>query len=78
MWQLHPVWDDGDRRRAARTAGPRAQTDEARERRGAPADAVVIGSDGSGDLLVLPAGADEPSVWDHETGDLRPVPTDWT
>ena len=77
---LHPVWDDGDRRRAKRTAGHVVrETEEAREAvPDLPEGAVVIAADGSGDLLVLLEGEDEPRRHDHETGELEPVATDWT
>jgi hypothetical protein len=38
----------------------------------------VVASNGTGDLLVLPEGSDDPAWWDHETGQLNPVTTDWT
>jgi hypothetical protein len=77
VWQLHPVWDDGDRKRMARTASHVVrETDEHGEL--LPEGTVVIGDNGSGDLLVLPAGSDNPAWWDHETGDLQPITTDWS
>ena len=80
QWQLHPVWDDGDRRRAKRTAGHVVrETEEAREAvPDLPEGAVVVAADGSGDLLVLLEGEDGPRRRDHETGALEPVATDWT
>ena len=78
-WQLHPVWDDGDRRRVARTASHVVrETEEAHEGiPDLPEGAVVVAADGSGDLLLLLAGEDEPRLHDHETGELEPVSTDW-
>jgi len=80
VWSLHPVWDDEDRRRAGRTANHLVrETDEARERlEGLPAGAVVIGDNGTGDvLLVLPEG-DDVVWWDQETGAVEPVTVDWS
>ena len=78
-WQLHPVWDDGDRRRAARTAGHVVrETEAAREAvPDLPEGAVVVAADGSGDLLLLLPDEDEPYRLDHETGELESVATDW-
>jgi hypothetical protein len=74
-WQLHPVWDDGDRKRMGRTANHLVR--ETEEHGELPDGAVVVGANGTGDLLVLPAGDDEPAWWDHETGELHAVRTDW-
>ena len=55
------------------------ETEEAREAvPDLPEGAVVIAADGSGDLLVLLEGEDDPRRHDHETGELEPVATDWT
>lgn len=75
-WQLHPVFDDSDRKRIARTANHLLrETEVARRWSGFPAEALVIGSNGSGDHLVLiPEGnrfRDTVYWWDHETGELK-------
>lgn len=77
-WQLHPVFDDSDRKRIARTANHvLRETEVARCWSGFPAEALVIGSNGSGDHLVLiPEGhrfRDTVYWWDHETGALNLV-----
>jgi hypothetical protein len=77
VWQLHPVQDTGDRRRAKRTADHLVRATEER-RAELPEGTVVIAANGTGDLLVLPAGSDDPHWLDHETGDLHPVRTDWS
>jgi len=79
-WQVHPVFDASDRKRAARTASHIArETAVAREWAGFPATAVSIASNGSGDRLVfLPAVdaavlADAVHHWNHETREVRVV-----
>jgi hypothetical protein len=79
FWQVHPVWDDTDRRTMARTTSHILhETFEARKRAGFPMEAVAIASDGSGNLLVLRRGSALVERWDHETGDCSPVEVDWT
>jgi hypothetical protein len=78
-WTLHPVRDDSDRKRLARSSNDVAtETSAARSWKGFPDSAVAIGANGSGDLLVLLAeGADHFGeavfVWEHETGETRQV-----
>jgi hypothetical protein len=78
-WQLYPVWDDSNLRTIARTSNNVVgETREAREWRLFPHGAIVIGGDGSGDLLVLRAGAARVERWSHETGTCTPVDVDWS
>jgi hypothetical protein len=78
-WVVHPVRDDSDRRRLARSSNDVvAETTVARQWQGFPKSAVAIGANGSGDLLVLlAADADQFGeavfVWEHETGETRQV-----
>jgi hypothetical protein len=79
-WQLHPFFDTSDRKRIARTCNDiTRETKEAREWRGFPANAVAIGTNGTGDRLVfLPEPdssilQDHPFIWLHETGELVPA-----
>ncbi len=75
-WELYPVWDDSDRRRAARTARHIVhETTEARSWPGFPADAVAVAGNGTGDQLIVRGGAVE--WWDHETGETRAVRVSW-
>ncbi len=68
VWQLHPVWDPTDRRTMRKTANNiLVETQAAQSWAGFPEGAVAIASDGSGDLLILPAGEDNVRLWDHET-----------
>ena len=77
-WQLHPVFDDADRRRAARTASHVVhETAEARGWDGFPPDAVAIASDGTGDRLIVAAGSDDVARWSHEDAATEPVDVDW-
>ena len=78
-WRLHPVWDDTDRRTAARTASHIVhETREARAWSGFPDDAVAIASDGSGDVLIVRAGTTYVEHWEHETGACVRVEVDWS
>lgn len=79
-WQLNPVFDASDPRRAKRTASHIVrETAQARRWSGFPPDAVAIASDGSGNHLVFlsaPGGAslqDAVYVWWHEGGELEQV-----
>ena len=78
-WLMHPVRDDSDRKRLARSANDVvAETTVAKQWTGFPASAVAIGANGSGDFLILlPADNDRFGeavfVWEHETGEVRQV-----
>ena len=79
-WQVFPVQDVSDRKRAGRTANHLVrETAVARGSHGFPADAVAIADDGFGNYLVLlpaPSGRDlEDQIyfWDHETGQCTAV-----
>jgi hypothetical protein len=80
VFSLHPILDTSDRKRLARTCNDIVrETAAARQWPGFPPDALAIGNNGGGDLLVLlpdPAGgryADAVYWWDHETGKLHPA-----
>lgn len=75
-WELYPVWDDSDRRRAARTAGHIVdETNEARAWPQFPADAIAIAGNGTGDRLIFRGGA--VAWWDHETGETHAIRVRW-
>ena len=77
-WELHPVWDDSDRKRAARSASHIVrETAEARGWDRFPAEAIAIASNGTGDRLILRPGSDELALWDHETGQVLAVRVSW-
>ena len=74
-WDLHPVADASDPRRIGPTWDHVCrQTELSRLLGGFPADAVAIGDDGSGDLLVLkarePGATLELAVWQHATAEV--------
>jgi hypothetical protein len=77
-WELHPVWDTSDDKRASRTCNDIVrETRTARAWYGFPQDAVAIADGGDGDLLVLVPGesavqlSDTVYFWRHETGELE-------
>jgi cell wall assembly regulator SMI1 len=77
-WELHAVWDDSDRKRAARSANHIVrETAEARGWAAFPEDAIAIASNGTGDRLILQRGSDEFAHWDHETGAVQGVEVSW-
>lgn len=83
-WQVFPVFDDSDRKRAGRTANHiYRETQNARQWRGFPDAAVAVATNGTGNLLVFLAGEDgrldgRLHHWDHETGAVTPTPLDFT
>src|SRR5258706_11168590 len=65
-WNLHPFLDASDRKRLARTCNDISrETSVAHEWPRFPSDAVAIGSNGGGDLLILLPQKDNPSVRSH-------------
>lgn len=78
-WQLYPVFDDSDQRRIKRTFNDIVrETAESRKWHGFPADAVAIGSNGTGDLLILlpesvAAFGETLYAWQHDSGELIEV-----
>ena len=76
--QLHPVWDDRDRRQMRRTANPIVrETKAAAEWPAWPSGAVSIAQNGTGDHLVLLKGSETPRHFNHETGACQPVRITW-
>ena len=76
-WQLHPFLDSNDQKRLKRTCNDIVlETRKAREWSGFPDNAIVIGSNGGGDRLVLLPSSDAPAIlgpvywWDHGTDEL--------
>ena len=77
-FSLHPILDSSDRKRITRTCNDIVRETAAASRwTGFPPEALAIGNNGGGDLLVLvpdPVGvryADAVYWWDHETGQLH-------
>lgn len=84
QWDIHPIKDTSDRKRLSRTCNHvLAETKSAQEWSGFPKDALAIGGNGFGDvMLVLPSQSD-PSVFDdqifaywHETSEVKPLAAD--
>lgn len=79
FWNLFPIFDDSDRKRLKRTCNDIVrETASARQWPDFPNEALAIGNNGGGDLLVLLAEAEDRYTetvywWDHETGDLHRV-----
>lgn len=83
---LFPFLDASDRKRIQRTCGSidRETTAARKGWCGFPPDAVAIGTNGGGDLLVLLPMPDHPDTlqhsiywWDHETGEVLLVAADF-
>jgi len=83
-WSLHPIFDDSDRKHLKRTCNDIVrETTSAREWPDFPPEALAIGNNGGGDVLILLADpksdryADAVYWWDHETGELTKVADDF-
>jgi cell wall assembly regulator SMI1 len=77
-WDLHPVWDDSDGRRAARsTSHIVRETAEARAWPDFPEDAIPFASNGTADRLVVMPDSDDFLYWNHEDGSTLAVRVWW-
>jgi cell wall assembly regulator SMI1 len=77
-WDLHPVWDDSDRRRAARTASHIVrEAAEVRMWPDFPDGAFPFASNGTADRLVVLPDSDDFLYWDHEHGTTLSVRVWW-
>lgn len=85
-FDLFPFLDASDRKRIQRTCGSidRETTTARKDWTGFPPDAVAIGGNGGGDLLVLIPMPEHPDTlqhsiywWDHETGEIEQVADDF-
>ena len=77
-WRLHPVWDPTNRKTVKRTANHiLKETASAKRWHDFPEDAVALGSDGCGNILISRSDENLIEFWDHETGELEPVEVDW-
>ncbi|MGJ7498613.1 SMI1/KNR4 family protein [Variovorax sp. RT4R15] len=82
-WELHPIADDSDRKRLARTSNSVVhETHRSRGWPGFPQNAVAVGRNGAGDVLVLLGESGKLGnaffVWLHETGELTLVADDFS
>jgi hypothetical protein len=77
-WDLHPVWDDSDRRRAVRTVSHIVrETAEARAWPDFPDGAIPVASNGTADRLIVLSDSNEILYWNHEDGSTLPVRVWW-
>jgi hypothetical protein len=77
VWSLFTIFDDSDKKRLTRTCNDIIrQTALARKRPDFPANAVAIGENGGGDILIFLADPDHDRYadavywWDNETGEV--------
>jgi SMI1 / KNR4 family (SUKH-1) len=84
VWQVFPVFDDSDRKRAGRSANHIVrETQQATQWPGFPSGAVAVAANGTGDLLVFLPGPDgvlsgRLQHWMHESRECIPTPLDFT
>lgn len=86
QWDIHPIKDTSDRKRLSRSCNHViAETKAAREWRGFPDDALAIGGNGFGDVMILLPSQADPSVYGdqifvfwHETGEVKPLADDFS
>jgi hypothetical protein len=84
-WQLYPFFDTSDKTRLKRTCNDIVrETKSHRERPDVPPNAVAIGDNGGGDLLILLPDPNDTDClqdavywWDHETGDVERIADDF-
>lgn len=81
-WQLHPIFDQSDRKRIARTCNHIIrETKSMIDWLGWPSNALAIAQNGSGDTLLFLRKEKMFSpvvyVWDHESGELHIVAEDF-
>jgi len=84
QWDVHPIRDTSDRKRLSRSCNHvLAETKSAQEWRGFPKDALAIGGNGFGDVMLLLPSPSDPSVYGdriyafwHETGEVKPLADD--
>lgn len=82
-WQQYPISDTSERKRLSRTTNHvLKETEQFRQWRGFPPNALSIASNGSGDCLLFlrQDGEFEPAVyaWSHETRELSRVASDFS
>jgi hypothetical protein len=84
VWQVFPVFDDTDRKRAGRSANHIVrETHQATQWPGFPCGAVAVAANGTGDLLVFLPGAGGTcdgrlQLWSHESQECSPTALDFT
>jgi len=86
QWDIHPIKDVSDRKRTSRSCNHIiAETKAAREWRAFPFDALAIGGNGLGDVMLLLPSQTEPTTFSdqifaywHETGEVKPLADDFS
>jgi hypothetical protein len=86
QWDIHPIKDVSDRKRMSRSCNDIiAETKAARGWRAFPSDALAIGSNGLGDVMLLLPSQTEPATFSdlifaywHETGEVKPLADDFS
>lgn len=84
VWQVFPVFDDSDRKRAGRSANHVVrETQKAAQWPGFPPGAVAVAANGSGDLLLFLPGASgtydgKLQYWNHESREFKTTALDFT
>ena len=86
QWDIHPIRDTSDRKRLSRSCSHiLVETKSSQEWRGFPKDALAIGDNGFGDVMMLLPSPADPSVYGdriyaflHETGEVKPLADDLT
>jgi len=81
-WFLHPIFDNTDRKRIARTANHvLLETKQAMKWAGFPRNGLCVGHNGAGDLLVFLGNGqiigDALYAWRHETSETELIATDF-
>jgi hypothetical protein len=84
VWQVFPVFDDTDRKRAGRSTNHLVrETQQAANWPGFPVGAVAVASNGTGDLLIFFPGTSgtydgKLQYWSHESQQCTPTGLDFT
>ena len=85
-WEIHPITDTSERKRLSRSNNHvLVKTKAAREWRGFPEEALAIGGNSAGDVMILPPSrADESAYGEevfaywHETGEIGSLVDDFS
>jgi SMI1 / KNR4 family (SUKH-1) len=85
-WQLYPFLDSSDKTRIKRTCNDIIyETNQLRQFRGFPENAIPIAANGTGDQLVFLINSSIPGIlspaiyyWDHETSQIILVANDFS
>ena len=84
QWDIYPIQDDSDRKRLSRSCNHIiAETKSAKEWKGFPAEGLVVGGNGFGDVMLLLPSETDPTLFSdrlfvywHETGKVESLADD--